>query len=321
MVVTCTHQGYIKRTALDQYRTQGRGGKGVSGADFKEGDFLWKLFVASTHDYLLFFTNRGRVYVRKVYELPSYGRTAKGRALINVVETQDDEEITMILRVDEFDDERFLISATRKGVIKKTVLSAYKKVRSNGLIALGLDDGDELVGVNMCSKGDSIVLGTQNGMSIRFGEEGARAMGRTAVGVRGIKLDDDDAVCDMVVTDGSGTLMTICENGYGKRTSVGEYRAQTRGGKGIIDIRATERNGKVVNLLSVTDEDEVMMITKDGQIVRTEVGGISVIGRNTQGVRCISLRKGDKLVSVARIPQEEPEVATDAPSGDEEAKG
>ena len=319
MVVTCTHQGYIKRTALDQYRTQGRGGKGVSGADFKEGDFLWKLFVASTHDYLLFFTDRGRVYVKKVYELPSYGRTAKGRALINVVETQDDEEITMILRVDEFDDERFLISATRKGVIKKTVLSAYKKVRSNGLIALGLDDGDELVGVNMCSKGDSIVLGTKNGMSIRFGEEGARAMGRTAVGVRGIKLDADDAVCDMVVTDGSGTLMTICENGYGKLTSVEEYRSQSRGGKGIIDIRATERNGKVVNLLGVNDDDEVMMITKDGQIVRTEVGGISVIGRNTQGVRCISLRKGDKLVSVARIPKEEP--AAEASPGDEEKQG
>jgi DNA gyrase subunit A len=318
MCVTCTHQGYIKRTALDQYRTQGRGGKGVSGANFKEGDFLWKLFVASTHDYLLFFTNRGRVYVKKVYELPSYGRTAKGRALVNVVETQDDEEITAILRVDQFDDERYLISATRNGVIKKTVLSAYKKVRVNGLIALGLDDGDELVGVNMCRKGDHIVLGTQNGMSIRFGEEGARAMGRTAVGVRGIKLEAGDAVCDMVVTDGSGTLMTICENGYGKRTSVEDYRSQTRGGKGIIDIRATERNGKVVNLLSVTDEDEVMMITKDGQIVRTEVGGISVIGRNTQGVRCISLRKGDKLVSVARIPLEEPDAEAQESDGGEE---
>jgi DNA gyrase subunit A len=314
--VTCTHQGYIKRTALDQYRTQGRGGKGVSGADFKEGDFLWNLFVASTHDYLLFFTNRGRVYWKKVYELPSYGRTAKGRALINVVETQEGEEITAILRVDQFDDERYLISASRNGLIKKTALSAYSRPRAGGIIALGLDDGDELVGVNICRKGDHIVLGTRDGMSIRFSEDGARAMGRSAVGVRGIKLGDGDAVCGMVVTDGSGTLMTICENGYGKRTSVEEYRSQTRGGKGIIDIRATERNGKVVNLLSVTDEDEVMMITKDGQIVRTEVGGISVIGRNTQGVRCISLRKGDKLVSVARIPKEEPEA--EVAQGDEE---
>ncbi len=316
MVVTVTHQGYIKRTALDQYRSQGRGGKGVTGADFKEGDFLLNLFVASTHDYLLFFTDRGRVYWKKVYELPSYGRTAKGRALVNVVETQEDEKITMILRVDAFDEDRFLISATIKGLVKKTPLNAYSRPRAGGIIALGLDEGDSLVGVNICSKGDSIVLGTKNGMSIRFDEANARAMGRSAVGVRGIRLAEDDVVCDMVVTDGSGTLMTICENGYGKRTSVEEYRSQTRGGKGIIDIRATERNGKVVNLLSVDDEDEVMMITKDGQIVRTDVGGVSVIGRNTQGVRCISLRKGDKLVSVARIPQEEPEV----PDGDDTQK-
>lgn len=307
MVVTVTHQGYIKRTALDQYRTQGRGGKGVSGADFKEGDFLRNLFVASTHDYLLFFTDRGRVYWKKVFELPSYGRTAKGRALVNVVETQEDETITKIMRVDQFDEDRFLISATVKGLVKKTPLNAYSRPRAGGIIALGLDEGDRLVGVNICKKGDSIVLGTKNGMSIRFDESGARAMGRSAVGVRGIRLDEGDEVCDMVVTDGSGTLMTICENGYGKRTKTEEYRSQTRGGKGIIDIRATERNGKVVNLLSVADDDEVMMITKDGQIVRTEVGGVSVIGRNTQGVRCISLRDGDKLVSVARIPQEEPE--------------
>jgi DNA gyrase subunit A len=317
MVVTVTHQGYIKRTALDQYRTQGRGGKGVSGADFKEGDFLTNLFVASTHDYLLFFTDRGRVYWKKVYELPSYGRTAKGRALINVVETQEDEKITMILRVDQFDEDRYLISATIKGLVKKTPLNAYSRPRAGGIIALGLDEGDSLVGVNICSKGDSVVLGTKNGMSIRFDESGARAMGRSAVGVRGIRLDADDQVCDMVITDGTGTLLTICENGYGKRTNVEEYRSQTRGGKGIIDIRTTERNGKVVNLLSVTAEDEVMMITKDGQIVRTEVSGVSVIGRNTQGVRCISLRKQDKLVSVARIPQEEPEEVegADAPEG------
>jgi len=316
MVVTVTHQGYIKRTALDQYRNQGRGGKGVSGADFKEGDFLLNLFVASTHDYLLFFTDRGRVYWKKVYELPSYGRTAKGRALINVVETQENEKITMILRVGSFDEDRFLISATIKGLVKKTPLKAYSRPRAGGIIALGLDEGDSLVGVNICGKGDNIVLGTKNGMSIRFDEAGARAMGRSAVGVRGIRLSEDDAVRDMVVTDGTGTLLTICENGYGKRTSVEEYRSQTRGGKGIIDIRTTERNGKVVNLLSVTDGDEVMMITKDGQIIRTDVSGISVIGRNTQGVRCISLRKGDQLVSVARIPQEEPEAGDgdDAPA-------
>jgi DNA gyrase subunit A len=306
MVVTVTREGYIKRTALDQYRTQGRGGKGVSGAETKEGDFLWNLFVANTHDYLLFFTNNGRVYWKKVYELPSYGRTAKGRALANVVEVAENENITAILRVESF-DERFLITATRNGLVKKTPLEQYSRPRAGGIIAVGLDEGDALVGVNLCRTGQSIVLGTRNGMSIRFDEADVRAMGRSAVGVWGIRLDDGDSVCDMVVTDGTGTLLTVCENGYGKRTEVEEYRLQGRGGKGIIDIRTTDRNGPVVNLLAVRETDEVMMITKDGQIVRTKVDGISVIGRNTQGVRCIALNEGDKLVSVALIPNEEPE--------------
>ncbi|MBL8735078.1 MAG: DNA gyrase subunit A [Planctomycetes bacterium] len=306
MVVTVTHQGYIKRTALDQYRTQGRGGKGVSGAETKEGDFLWNLFVASTHDFLLFFTDRGRCYWKKVYELPSYGRTAKGRALANVVETQEGEKITAILRVETFDD-RFLVTATKKGLIKKTALEQYSRPRAGGIIAVGLEEGDSLVGANLCRAGQSIVLATRDGMSIRFEEADARAMGRSAVGVWGIRLEDGDAVCDMVVTDGTGTLLTVCENGYGKRTPVEEYRLQSRGGKGIIDIKTSDRNGKVVNVLAVGDDDEVMLITKDGQIVRTKVDGISVVGRNTQGVRCIALNDGDRLVGVARIPREEPE--------------
>ena len=305
MVVTVTHQGYIKRTALDQYRTQGRGGKGVTGAETKEGDFLWNLFVASTHDFLLFFTDKGRVYWKKVYELPSLGRTAKGRALANVVEAQEGEKITAILRVESFDD-RFLVTATKKGLIKKTALEQYSRPRSGGIIAVGLEDGDSLVGVNLCRAGQSIVLGTADGMSIRFEEADARAMGRSAVGVWGIRLEDGDEVRDMVVTDGTGSLLTVCENGYGKRTPVEEYRSQSRGGKGIIDIKTSDRNGKVVNLLAVADDDEVMLITKDGQIVRTKVDQISVVGRNTQGVRCIALNDGDKLVSVARIPREEP---------------
>ncbi|MEO6596066.1 MAG: DNA gyrase subunit A [Planctomycetota bacterium] len=306
MVVTVTREGYIKRTALDQYRTQGRGGKGVSGAETKEGDFLWNLFVASTHDYLLFFTDNGRVYWKKVYELPSYGRTAKGRALANVVETQPEEKITAILRVESFDD-RFLFTATKNGLVKKTALEQYSRPRSGGIIAVGIEEDDSLVGVSLCHKGQSIILGTSQGMSIRFDESDARAMGRSAVGVWGIRLDEGDEVRDMVVTDDTGTLLTVCENGYGKRTLVDEYRQQSRGGKGIIDIRTNDRNGKVVNLLAVKDEDEVMMITKDGQIVRTKVSEISVIGRNTQGVRCIALNEGDQLVSVARIPSEEPE--------------
>jgi len=310
MVVTVTHQGYIKRTALDQYRTQGRGGKGVSGAETKEGDFLWNLFVASTHDSLLFFTDRGRCYWKKVYELPSFGRTAKGRALANVVETQEGEKITAILRVEAFDD-RFLVTATKKGLIKKTALEQYSRPRSGGIIAVGLEEGDSLVGVNLCRADQTIVLATRDGMSIRFEEADARAMGRSAVGVWGIRLEDGDAVCDMVVTDGTGSLLTVCENGYGKRTLVEEYRLQSRGGKGIIDIKTSDRNGKVVNVLAVAEDDEVMMITKDGQIVRTKVGEVSIVGRNTQGVRCIALNGDDKLVGVARIPREEPE-STDA---------
>ncbi|MCA8964298.1 MAG: DNA gyrase subunit A, partial [Planctomycetes bacterium] len=206
-----------------------------------------------------------------------------------------------------------------KGLIKKTALAMYSRPRAGGIIAVGLEDGDRLVGVNLVRAGQHIVLGTQSGMSIRFAEDDVRAMGRSAVGVWGIRIAADDAVCGMVVIDGTGTLLTVCENGYGKRTAVEEYRVQSRGGKGIIDIRTTERNGPVVNLLAVKDDDEVMMITKDGQIVRTAVAQISVIGRNTQGVRCIGLNDGDKLVSVAMIPNEEPEPEPDAAAGPAEA--
>ncbi|GAB4144992.1 MAG: DNA gyrase subunit A [Planctomycetota bacterium] len=306
MVVTVTHHGYIKRTALDQYRTQGRGGKGVSAADFKEGDFLWDLFVASTHDYILFFTDLGRVYWKKVYSLPAYGRTARGRSLANVVETQEGEKITAILRVDSFDD-RFLVTATSRGLIKKTPLSHYSRPRSGGIIAVKLVEGDRLVGVSLCREGQTIVLGTRNGRAIRFDQADVRAMGRGAAGVWGIRPQEGDQVVDMVVCSGDETLLTVCENGYGKRTRVEEYRIQGRGGQGMIGIRTSERNGRVVNLLAVRDEDEVMLITKQGQIVRTSCSGISVIGRATQGVRCIALNPGDRLVSVARIPNEEPE--------------
>ena len=314
MVVTVTHEGYIKRTALDQYRTQGRGGKGVTGAETKDGDFLWNLFVASTHDYLLFFTDKGRVYWKRVFEMPSYGRTAKGRSLANVVEVEEGHKITAILRVDAFDEQRYLVTATKNGLIKKSKLSDYSRPRANGIIAVGLELDDKLVGVSLCAPGQTIVLGTKGGMAIRFNEDDARAMGRGATGVWGIRPQEGDEVVDMVVCSGDETLLTVCENGYGKRTKVEEYRAQGRGGQGLIDIRTSERNGKVVNLLAVRDVDEVMLITKDGQIVRTKVIDISVIGRATQGVRCIALNGGDRLVSVARIPSEEPDATAAQPS-------
>ena len=320
MVVTCTRQGYIKRTALDQYRTQGRGGKGVTGAETKDGDFLWNLFVASTHDYILFFTDRGRVYWKRVFELPSYGRTAKGRALANVVEVQEGETITAILRVESFDGDRYLVTATKNGLIKKTKLEQYSRPRAGGIIAVGLEEGDRLVGVSLCDPGQTIVLGTKDGLAIRFNEDDARAMGRGATGVWGIRPQDGDEVVDMVVCSGDETLLTVCEKGYGKRTKVEEYRIQGRGGQGLINIRTSDRNGKVVNILAVRDIDEVMLITLDGQIVRTKVADISVIGRATQGVRCIALNEGDNLVSVARIPSEEPEAEETAGTAPAETK-
>jgi DNA gyrase subunit A len=305
MVVTVSHQGYIKRTALDQYRRQGRGGKGVAGAETREGDFLERLFVASTHDYFLFFTDRGRVYWRKVYELPQFGRAAKGRSLANVVEFQHEgERVLAILRVESF-DERFLVTATARGQIKKTPLEAYSRPKRGGIIAVGLDDGDRLIGVGLVRPSETIVLATRDGMAIRFDESDVRPMGRSAHGVIGIKLTGEDQVVALVITDESKTLLTVCENGYGKRTPVAEYRTQNRGGQGLIDIRTTDRNGLVVNVLAVADGDDVMMITKDGQIVRTPVDGISIIGRNTQGVRCIGLNEGDKLVACAIVPREE----------------
>ena len=311
MVVTVSHGGYLKRTSLDQYRAQGRGGKGVQAGDTKEGDFLHQLFVASTHDYFLFFSDRGRVYWRKVYQLPQFGRTARGRALVNIIKTQvPDERITQILRVANFDDERYLLTATAKGLIKKTTLSAYARPKRGGIIAVGLEEEDRLIGVSIAAPGQSIILGTQSGMAIRFAESDVRAMGRSARGVRGIKLREGDEVVDMVIANDQDSLLTVCEQGYGKRTNVVEYRVQGRGGFGMIDIRTTERNGKVVNLLAVTNDDEVMMVTRNGQIVRTVAKGISVIGRATQGVRCIKLRDADSLVACARVPSEDLEDAS-----------
>ena len=316
MVVTVSHQGYLKRTPLDQYRTQGRGGKGIAGAETKEDDFVEHVFVASTHDHFLFFSDRGRVYWRKVYELPQFGRAARGRSIVNVVQTQvEGERIVEILRVRDFTD-GFLVTATANGQIKKTDLSAYSRPKKTGIIAVGLAEDDSLIGVGIARANQSIVLATKSGMAIRFEEGEVRAMGRSAGGVRGIKLKDDDRVVDMVICDDEGSLLTMCENGYGKRTSVEEYRKQGRGGQGLIDIRTTERNGTVVNMVWVDDRDDVMMITRSGQIVRTAVSGISVIGRATQGVRCIGLREDDKLVAVARITSDEDDEDVDGDGGE-----
>ncbi|MFB3891521.1 MAG: DNA gyrase subunit A [Phycisphaerae bacterium] len=305
VVVTLSHEGYIKRMPLSAYRRQGRGGQGIIGSDAKEGDFVEELFVASTHDYLLLVLNNGRMHWLKVYDVPSMARQSKGRAIVNLLEMKADEKICAVVAVREFDANRFLVTATKRGQIKKTSLDAYGNPRKGGIQATGLDEGDVVIGAAITRGADEIILGTSNGQAIRFPETDVRPMGRTAGGVRGIGLREGDEVVAMAIVDPMATLLTVCENGYGKRTSFDEYRVQGRGGTGIINIRTTERNGKVVGIKSIRDADELMLITLNGMIVRTGVNELRTIGRATQGVRVISLKPGDKLVAVARVITED----------------
>ena len=300
VTVIITHEGYIKRLPLTTYRKQHRGGKGVTGAGMKEGDFVENLFIASTHDYILFFTDMGKVYWQKVYDVPNASRIAKGRAIVNLLELDKDENVTSTIPVRNFDD-RQLVMATRNGIIKKTVLSAFGRPTKGGIISIRLDSGDKLIGVKLTHGGQEIVLGTENGKAIRFSEDDVRSMGRATRGVKGIGLKGDDKVKGIVVVDKNATLLTVCENGFGKRTDYSEYSVQRRSGQGVINIKTSERNGKVVALMNVSDGDELMMMTAKGMIIRTAINTIRSIGRNTQGVTLISLKAGDKLVSVAPV--------------------
>ncbi|HHT9115620.1 MAG: DNA gyrase subunit A [Planctomycetes bacterium] len=311
VAVIISHEGYIKRLPLTAYRKQHRGGKGVTGADMKEGDFIEHLFVASTHDYILFFTDQGRVYWLKVYDIPQMGRTSKGRALINLLEFKEGENVTSLIPVRDF-DERQLVMATSQGIIKKTVLNAYGNPKKGGIIAINLDKGDKLIGVRLTNGKQDIILGTEQGKAMRFSEENVRTMGRVTHGVKGIKLKEDDKVRDMVIVDENASLLTVCENGFGKRTDFSEYSAHHRGGQGVINIKTTERNGKVVALIDVRDTDELIMITAKGMIIRTPINTIRAIGRNTQGVKLFAVEEGDKLVSVARVVPEETKAETDS---------
>ena len=300
VAVTVSHEGYVKRVPIDTYRRQGRGGRGIKGSESKEGDWLEDLFIASTHDYLLIFTSRGRVYRLRVYDIPSMSRTSKGRSIANLVQLQSEEKVMAILPVSEM-DERFVVMATGAGIIKKTPLNAFAHVRSNGIIAISLTPDDNLIGVAVTSGKNEIILATREGMSIRFSEGNVRAMGRTARGVKGITLRKDDGVVALAVGEPKATILTVCEHGHGKRTETGEYRRQSRGGVGVINIKTTERNGKVVAVKTVTDEDELMLVTANGIVIRLALKDIRAIGRNTQGVRMIRLDEGDKLVAVARL--------------------
>ncbi len=318
VIVTVSHIGYIKRMPTDTYRRQGRGGRGVIGSDTKEGDFIKHLFIASTHDYLLIFTNRGKCYWLRVYDVPAMSRQSKGRSIANLLNLGN-QQIASIIAVSSFEDaegepERQLLMATKNGVVKKTRLSAYGNPRSTGVIAINLDPNDALIGVGQTIGSNHIILGTRDGMTIRFDEQEVRSMGRASRGVRGINLRGGDEVVGMVIVEEKSALFTVCENGYGKRTGIENYKAQSRGGLGLKNIKTSERNGKVVALKAVQSDDDLMLITANGMIIRTGLDEIRSIGRNTQGVRLINLKEGDKLVAAEKIAAEDLE-------GDEESEG
>ncbi len=312
VVVTLTHQGYIKRTPLTSYRSQGRGGKGVSGGSVREDDFVKNLFVAGTHDTLLLFSDRGKVYWLKVYELSDMSRTAKGKPVVHLLQLEKEEKILRMIRVAEFDD-RQLLFATRLGKVKKTPLVAYSRPKKTGIKAIKINEDDELIGVAITSGDDEVVLSSASGMSIRFSEQDVRPMGRDAAGVNGISLGSRDQVVSMTVVDESGSLLTVCEHGYGKRTQFSEYRIQKRGGKGLIDIRTTKRNGSVVSAKALSGECDAMLMTSGGMLVRISLAGVRPIGRNTQGVRLINVKKNDRVIgmelveSVSETPETEPD--------------
>jgi len=299
VVVTITHSGYIKRTLLSEYKTQRRGGKGVIAAATKEADFVQDMYVAGTHDVMLFFTTQGNVHWLKVYQIPEAGRYSQGKAIVNLLQLKGSDKISASIPVKVFDDSHYLVMATKKGIVKKTVLSAYGNPRQGGIKAINLDDGDNLVNVVMTDGKQKLLMATRSGMAIRFDETDARPIGRASRGVTGINLSENDEVIGMVIA--LNTILTVTENGYGKRSDVEEYRLISRGGKGVINIQCSERNGGVVAIMSVGDEDEIMLISKNGIIIRTRCKDISVIGRNTQGLRLMKLEEGDKLVAACRI--------------------
>ena len=306
VVVTISHSGYIKRNAASLYRAQRRGGKGKIGMGIKDEDFVVNLFTASTHDTLLFFTDAGKVYWLKVHEIPEASRAAKGKALVNLLALAGGEKVTATLPVKEYREDRFIIMATKKGLIKKTELAAYSNPRQGGIIALGLESGDKLIGVQLTDGHREILLGTKQGITIRFKEEEVRPMGRMAYGVKGITLEEGNDVIGMetITPDSTTALLTVTEGGYGKRTPVGEYRIQGRGGKGIISVKTTERNGPAVGFLQVRDDDEIMLMAAQGKVLRCKVDDIREIGRNTQGVRILDLDGDeDRVVAVARLAE------------------
>ena len=311
MVVTVTRSGYIKRNPITLYSSQHRGGKGKTAMGTKSDDFVEHFFVASTHATFLFITNFGKVYQSKVYELPMAGRSSLGKAIVNLLNFDEGEKLATVLTVDEFVENKYVVMATKKGRVKKTDLMAYSRRRSGGLIGVKLAEGDELIVARITDGNMNIFLGSEGGKVIRFHEGDVRATARGSMGVRGMRIDQNVKVVGMEVLGPEDTLLTVTENGYGKRSSIEDYRTQTRGGKGVFSIKTSKRNGKMVSLLLVDDNDELMMVTDKGKLIRTSIKGINVISRNTQGVKLINLSPGEKLIGIARLPEEEDQPAED----------
>jgi DNA gyrase subunit A len=320
MVVTISHSGYIKRTSVSTYKKQRRGGRGLNGQALKDEDFIEHLFVASTHEYLLVFTDDGRCFWLKVHEIPQAGRAAKGKPVVNLINVTPDTKIQAILPVREFREDQFLLFATKQGTVKKTSLSAYANPRSNGIKAIKIEQGDELIDVQITTGTNDIVLATRHGLSIRFHEQDVREMGRDTTGVKGIELGPRDQVIGMVVIKREATLLVVAERGIGKCSPIDDYRVQKRGGKGIITIHRTDKTGDAVSIMEVLPEDELMLMTKQGVLIRMPVKGIRIAGRNTQGVKLVNLDEKDLVMAVARVvPDEEGE--GDASDSDVEPVG
>ena len=311
MVVTVSHEGYIKRNQVTLYRSQRRGGKGVVGANTREEDFVEHLFISSTHSFLMVFTTKGRVYWVKVHEIPQGSRTARGKALVNLLPLREGERISAFLPVREFKEGNFLIFATRKGLVKKTELMAYANPRRDGIIALALEDDDEVIGVRLTDGQQEVLLSTKSGQAIRFSEEEVRPTGRGTYGVKGIAIDEQDAVVSLETINKEATLLTVSARGYGKRSDVDGYRLQSRGGKGVITMRTTEKTGEVVSMRQVNDDDHLMLVTDTGRIIRLRMAELRVIGRNTQGVRLLNTGPEERVVSLALLAEKEDEVAAE----------
>jgi len=305
VVITMTHVGYIKRLTADTYTAQKRGGKGISALSTRDNDFVSHLFTTTTHHYILFFTNKGKVYRLKAYEIPEASRTARGTAIVNILQLEADENVTTIIPIKEFTDNNFLVMATKEGIIKKTSLSQYDSSRKNGLIAISLNDDDELISVEMTDGTSDVIMGTKKGYAIRFSESDVRSVGRTAIGVKGIRLREDDEVVSMDLPQEDPFILSVSENGYGKLTNIDEYRVQNRGGKGIQTYKITTKTGDLSGITVCSKEDQIIMINNQGVIIRLEVKGISIMGRSTQGVRLMKLAKGEKIVTIAMMVKEE----------------